>query len=122
MSLIPILRVTNMARAIDFYTHVLDFEHVGTWPAMADPAFTILTRGGHELHLSSHAGDGQLGHKVAVLVADVDALHTAFVARGLDQRHRTESPIHLGPTDQSWGTREFVADDPDRNGVVYVQR
>jgi catechol 2,3-dioxygenase-like lactoylglutathione lyase family enzyme len=122
VAIVPVVRVTNMARAVDFYTRVLDFAHVGTWPAMADPSFTILTRDGDELHLSSHAGDGIVGQKVGVLVSQIDTLHTAFVARGLDQRHREESPIHLGPTDQTWGTREFVADDPDGNGIVFVQR
>lgn len=122
MTLVPSLRVSNMARSVAFYTRVLDFEHVGTWPAMTDPSYTILTRGGHEMHLSSHGSGEVAGQAVVVLVDDVDALHTAFVARGLDQRHRTESPIHLGPVDQTWGTREFCADDPDGNGINFVQR
>ena len=124
--IIPTVRVTDMARAVDFYTRVLDFEHVGSWdfsgPSMADPSFTVLTRDGCELDLSSHSGDGVVGQKIAVEVTDLDARFAAFVARGLDQAHRTESPIHLGPTDQSWGTREFCADDPDGNGIIFVQR
>lgn len=120
--IVPTVRVTDMARAVDFYTHVLDFEHVGTWPAMADPSYTILVRNGDELGLSSHAGDGVVGQKVTVLVDDVDTLHATFVARGLDQGHRRDSPLHLGPTDQSWGTREFCADDPDGNGIIFTQR
>jgi catechol 2,3-dioxygenase-like lactoylglutathione lyase family enzyme len=120
--IVPSVRVTNMARAVDFYAKVLDFDHAGTWPDMADPCFTILLRHGYELHLSSHGGDGVIGQKVMVLVDDVDALHAAFVTRGLDQRHRHESPIHLGPTDQTWGTREFCADDPDGNGIIFAQR
>ena len=120
--IVPTVRVTEMARAVYFYTKVLDFEHVGTWPAMADPSYTMLARDGDELSLSSHAGDGVVGQKVTVLVDEIDALHAAFVARGLDQSHRHESPLHLGPVDQSWGTREFCADDPDGNGIVFTQR
>lgn len=124
--IIPVVRVTNMARSVDFYTRVLDFTHVGTWdfagPTTGDPSFAVLTRDGHALHLSSHAGDGVVGQKVTVVVADVDAVHAGCVERGLDQSHRTGSPVHLGPTDQSWGTREFYADDPDGNGIIYVQR
>ena len=124
--IVPVVRVTNMARSVDFYTRVLDFAHVGTWsltgPTMDDPSFTLLTRDGSQLHLSSHGGDGVVGQKLTVLVTDIDALHAGFVARGLDQAHRTESPIHLGPTDQTWGTREFCADDPDGNGVTFMQR
>jgi len=124
--IVPVVRVTQMARAVDFYTRVLDFTHVGTWsfdgPTMDDPSFTMLTRDGCELHLSSHSGDGVTGQKIGVVVAEVDDLHAAFVARGLDQGHRTGSPIHLGPTDQTWGTREFCADDPDGNGITFVRR
>jgi catechol 2,3-dioxygenase-like lactoylglutathione lyase family enzyme len=36
--IIPTVRVTDMARAVDFYTRVLDFDHIGSWPAMAMPA------------------------------------------------------------------------------------
>lgn len=124
--IIPVVRVTSMARSVDFYTRVLDFTHVGSWdfsgPGTADPCFTVLTRDGSALHLSSHAGDGVVGQKVTVVVPDVDAIHAGCVARGLDQAHRSESPVHLGPTDQTWGTREFYADDPDGNGVIFVQR
>ncbi|WP_066827806.1 glyoxalase superfamily protein [Sphingomonas mali] len=120
--IVPTVRVTDMARAVEFYTRVLDFDHVGSWPTMADPSFTVLMRDGAELDLSSHAGDGVVGQKVIVLVDDVDALHASFVARGLDQRHRLDSPIHLGPTDQSWGAREFCADDPDGNGIIFARR
>ncbi|MGK6318637.1 bleomycin resistance protein [Sphingomonas sp. DT-204] len=122
MALIPIVRVTDMARAVEFYTRVLDFEHEGTWPAMTDPSYTVLRREGHELHLSSHAGDGVAGQAVGVLVGDVDALVGRLAARGLDQRHRSDSSVHCGPVDQSWGTREFYVDDPDGNSVRFIQR
>ena len=52
---------------------------------------------------------------------DVDALFNAFVARGLVPPER-DSPVHRGPTDQSWGTREFYVDDPDGNTLRFVQR
>lgn len=118
--LIPILRVTEMARAIDFYTRVLDFAHHSTWPGPGDPSHAVLTREGSELHLSSYP-NGAVGQSVMVRVADVDAAHRAAVARGLDQAHRTTSPVHLGPVDQSWGNREFYASDPDGNTICYAQ-
>lgn len=118
--LIPVIRVTNMARAVDFYSRVLDFTHHGTWPAMADPAYAVMLRDGAEMHLSSYPSD-TVGQTVMVRVADVDAAHRALLARGLDQSHRADSPVHLGPTDQSWGTREFYAADPDGNTICYAQ-
>ncbi|MDB5677787.1 VOC family protein [Sphingomonas bacterium] len=120
--IVPTVRVTDMARAVDFYTHVLDFAQVGTWPAMADPSFSVLTRDGAELHLSSHGGDGVIGQAIAVLVPEVDALFAQFRAHGLDPAHKPQSPVHQGPTDQSWGTREFYADDPDGNTLRFIRR
>ena len=120
--IVPTVRVTDMARTVDFYTRVLDFAHAGTWPDMTDPCFTVLMRDGAELHLSSHGGDGVTGQAIAVLVPEVDALFAAFRARGLDPSAKPQSPVHQGPTDQSWGTREFYADDPDGNTLRFIRR
>jgi len=118
--LIPVVCVTDMARAIDFYTRILDFEHRGTWPAAGHPSYSVVVRDASELHLSNYPSDC-VGQSVVVRVADVDAIHRDVTARGLDQSHRSESPVHLGPTDQTWGTREFYATDPDGNTVCYQQ-
>jgi catechol 2,3-dioxygenase-like lactoylglutathione lyase family enzyme len=122
MTLVPTIRCRSMAEALAFYTNVLDFRPEGTWPAAGDPSFSVLTRDGHELHLSSHGGDGVFGQAIAVLVPDADALFAAFVARGLDPAARPESPVHQAPLDQSWGSREFYVDDPDGNTLRFIQR
>ena len=122
MSIIPVVRSSQIMRSIAFYTEVLDFRLVGVWPEPADPAFSILTRNGDELHLSSHSGDGAYGQSITVLVDEVDALFARFRARGLDSAARPDSPIHQGPTDQTWGTREFCVDDPDGNKVCFTRR
>ena len=74
------------------------------------------------MHLSSHSGDGAYGQAVAVLVDDVDALFAAFAARGLDPSAKPGSPVHRAPLEQSWGTREFYADDPSGNTLRFIQR
>ena len=122
MTLVPTVRCRNIAEAVAFYTGVLDFEHVGTWPETGHPAFAIVTRDGDELHLSSHGGDGVYGQAVAVLVDDVETLFRAFVARGLDTSAKPQSPVHQAPLIQSWGTREFYADDPSGNTLRFIQR
>lgn len=63
------------------------------------------------LHLLSHAGDGVVGGVVYILVDNVDALHAEFVDRGV--------PIHIEPTDQTWGMREMYVRDPDGNSVRF---
>lgn len=122
MTLIPTVKCRNADEAIAFYTGVLDFEQPWRWPESGDPAYAIVTRGGHELHLSSHSGDGVYGQAVVVLVDDVEALFRAFVARGLDRSAKPDSPVHQGPVRQTWGTTEFYVDDPSGNTVRFVQR
>jgi catechol 2,3-dioxygenase-like lactoylglutathione lyase family enzyme len=121
MALIPVVKCSRMAASLGFYTQVLDFEAVGVWPSPDDPAYAVLMRDGREMHLSSHAGDGVYGQSLVVRVEDVDALFAAVLARGFIPPDRPESPIHTGPTDQTWGTRDFVVDDPDGNRVVFSQ-
>jgi catechol 2,3-dioxygenase-like lactoylglutathione lyase family enzyme len=122
MSLVPVIKCRAIARSIAFYTGVLDFELVGVWPEAVDPAYAILTRQGREMHLSSHGGDGEFGAHMVALTEDVDAVFAGVIARGHDPSAKAGSPIHQGPTDQTWGTRDFAVDDPDGNTVVYVQR
>jgi len=52
---------------------------------------------------------------------DVDERFSAFWARGLVVPSRPESPVHEGPLDQSWDTREVYIDDPSGNSLVYQQ-
>jgi catechol 2,3-dioxygenase-like lactoylglutathione lyase family enzyme len=120
--IVPTVRCRDMAEAVAFYTGIFDFELAGTWPESGDPAFTVLRRDGGELHLSSHGGDGVYGQAIAVLTDEVDDLFARFVARGLDPAARPESPVHQGPLDQSWGTREFYADDPSGNTLRFIRR
>lgn len=123
MTIIPTVKCNRIAASIRFYTETLDFRLAGVWPEEAsDPAYAVLLRGDAELHLSSHAGDGVAGQSVSVIVDDVDSLFAKFVLRGVDPTARPESPIHQGPVDQSWGTREACVDDPDGNKICFVQR
>lgn len=122
MTVIPTVRCKAIQEAVAFYTGVLDFTHVGTWPAPADPAYSVLMRDGDELHLSSHAGDGAYGQAIVVLTDDADAQFRNYLSRGLDLSAKPQSPVHQGPVDQTWGTREFYIDDPSGNTLRFVQR
>jgi catechol 2,3-dioxygenase-like lactoylglutathione lyase family enzyme len=111
-----------MAASIAFYTTILDFECPDGESDHSDPSFTILRRKRDRLFLSSHRGDGEFGQAIAVLTDDVDALFAKFRARGLKTPGDPGSPVHEGPTDQTWGTREFYVDDPDGNTLRFIQR
>ena len=121
MKMIPLLRVDDMEAALTFYTGLLDFE---LWEegASADDWVVNLRRGEAELMLTALATDQVARVATNILVENVDELFDQWSERGLDQTHRTESPVHLGPVDQTWGTREFYVTDPFQNTLRLVQR
>ena len=120
MKMVPLFYVDDMAAALDFYTRRLDFELAG-WDS-PDDIVVSLVRHGLELMLTALPTDQVARANAILLVEDADALFERWTARGLDQSHRIESPVHLGPVDQSWGTREFYVTDPFGNTLRVVQR
>lgn len=122
MAIIPTVKCSDIRRSVDFYTGVLDFELRPEWSELTDPGFAWLTRDGHVLNLSSHRGDGVFGQAIVVEVKGIDALFETFLSRGLKTPGSPDSPVHEGPLDQSWGTREFYVNDPDGNTLRFTQR
>jgi catechol 2,3-dioxygenase-like lactoylglutathione lyase family enzyme len=120
--IIPVLIVRDMPEAIAFCTGVLDFELAFASPPEA-PFYAVLTRGADELHVNLTPMPGRFGHSSAIVTCeDVDALFVSFVARGLSVPTRADSPVHEGPLDQTWGTREVYIDDPSGNTIIFQQR
>lgn len=120
--MIPVLIVRDVPEAITFHTRVLDFELAFVMPPEA-PFYAVLRRGLDELHLNLAPNPDQFGKASFIIVCDdVDALFASFVSRGLLVPTRANSPVHEGPLDQTWGTREFYVDDPSRNTVIFQQR
>lgn len=122
MPLLPTIRCRRIAPALAFYTERLGFTRLGGDANPGDPAFEVLERDGDRLFLSSHSGDGAFGQALAIACDDADAEWAALRARGyVPPPHRAaESPVHAGPTDQTWGTREFYVDDPDGNTLRFI--
>src|SRR5215475_5082619 len=110
MAIISVLRCSRIKPSVEFYTRTLDFT-LADDDELSDPAFVFLRRAGDLLAMSSY-GDGPIARSVVmVMTEDIDALFDKFLARGL-KPSKPESPVHQGPTDQTWGTREFYVDDP----------
>ncbi len=122
MAIVPVLHCRSISAALEFYTSVLDFEVVGGDARSEDPAYRVLARRGDYVILSSHRGDSRPGQAVVVTSDDVDADWQRFRARGLVSAKSTdESPVHAGPLEQTWGTREFYVKDPDGNTLRFTQ-
>jgi catechol 2,3-dioxygenase-like lactoylglutathione lyase family enzyme len=123
MAIIPTVRCRNMRKSLAFYTGVLDFERADGDDDMDDPSFSLLSRGGDQLILSSHRGDGAFGQAIVITTGNIDALFRSFRERGLRTPGNPDAPAHVheGPIDQSWGTRELYVDDPEGNTLRFTQ-
>ena len=124
MRAVPVFWSSDLLRSLAFYTGVLEFQlrypsyrelslQNGVVDLVCDDAIIQLS-----IHMgqnpSASSANLELGH-----AEDVDAAFARFIARGLGQSHRVNSPVHLAPLDQTWGTREFYATDPDGNTLCF---
>ena len=104
----PGIPVTDMNRAVDFYTLVLGMEK--TFENGSPVGFVILEKDRAEIHLTlkkDHvATDRNLAH---LIVSDAAALYDHLVKSG--------TRIIKGLRDADYGLRQFVFSDPDGNRI-----
>ncbi len=119
--IVPTFGVSDVRRAVAFYTEILDFS-LAYLMTPEQPFYAVLAREADELHLSLATNREPGGQSAIVVCENVDRLFAYFMARGLKPSERTDSPVHMGPLDQTWGAREVYIDDPDGNTLCYQQR
>ena len=102
----PILRVSDMDRAVRFYTECLGFER-----AWGDGGVTELRRGEAAVMLAQ-ADQGGGKAWLYLGVDDVDALR--------DEIASTAAAIRNGPSNYPWGARELQVEDPDGNVIRFA--
>ncbi|MFC0513806.1 glyoxalase superfamily protein [Mucilaginibacter angelicae] len=120
MKMIPLFKCRNLRQAVGFYTNVLDFRLKYPEETADDGVVNLISEFG-ELQLTAYENDRLFGSVVNVWVDDVDSRFTKYRSRGLDISGKKESPVHQGPTDQTWGTREFYVTDIDGNTLRFCQ-
>ena len=120
MKIVPLFKVRNMRAAIAHYTEVLDFEMTDANDS-ADSCVVDLGNGDAAFQLTVMEGDYLFGSVANVWTDDVDSLFAKYKSRGLDTSGKTGSPVHQGPTDQTWGRREFYVTDADGNTLRFCQ-
>ena len=106
----PQFFTTDMAATLAYYKDKLGFECVGSWED--PPVYAIVARDDHRIHFRLAEPPAPNSDKYAdelldayVFVQDADALHSEYVARGV------EFTRALGNT--AWQSREFVVKDCD---------
>jgi len=113
-SVVPILRMYDVAATIRFYVDYLGCSL--DWQAGDGdrPVYLQVSRGGMTLHLSSHHDDGTPGTAVLVEVRNIDALHAELPKRGYPFLNPGIGP---GPGN----VREMQLIDPASNRIRFYQ-
>jgi uncharacterized glyoxalase superfamily protein PhnB len=110
--IVPIIRVSDIEEALDFYCKGLGFaKDFGYSASASGPHYAGLSLDGNLLHLSTFSGDGVVGTATYCYVDDIDAMYAGFKARGL--------VTEMEPTNQDWGMREVYVRDPDGNSLRF---
>lgn len=121
MKIIPLFKCRNLKDAIDFYTGVLDFKLKYPDTLANNWGGADLVNEDAELQLTTYESDSLYGSVVNVWVDDVDSRFAKYLERGLDISHKKDSPVHQGPLNQTWGTREFYVTDSDGNTLRFCK-
>jgi uncharacterized glyoxalase superfamily protein PhnB len=114
---IPVIQVSGSVAAQEFYCKGLGFTLLSSWrPDLTqdDPRYMTLARDGAQLHVHSFQSGITGAGAVYVLIDDADGLYAELLSRGIS--------VSGPPIDQTWGTREIVVRDADRNVVTFGQR
>jgi catechol 2,3-dioxygenase-like lactoylglutathione lyase family enzyme len=103
MSVVPILRIFDVAKADEFYQGFLGFKV--DWDHRFDdnaPLYRQVSRGDLILHLSEHHGDGSPGARLRVMMRGVEEFYREISAKN----YRFMRP---GLEKTPWGTPETGA-------------
>ena len=114
-SVIPILRIFDVAKADEFYLGFLGFKV--DWEHRFGenfPLYVQVSLGDCLLHLTGHHGDCCPGAGMRIEVQGLDAFHQRLIAA--DYKH-AKPGIQLQP----WGSRDMSLIDPFGNRLTFFE-
>jgi uncharacterized glyoxalase superfamily protein PhnB len=113
---IPVLRIFDYKKALEFYLDWLGFEIV--WEHMFEdntPVYMEITRGNVTLHLSEHHGDGTPGTHVFVWCEGLKEFHDEIMAK----QYKYNRP---GLEETFYGSWSVTVNDPFNNRISFNEK
>jgi catechol 2,3-dioxygenase-like lactoylglutathione lyase family enzyme len=111
---IPILRIYDEAKALEFYRDFLGFSVDWRVGGGDVPVYMQLSLGACRLQLSEHFGDGTPGSKLKIRTDDLPSFQADLLAK----QYRHARP---GLLEQDWEEREMPIDDPFQNVLIFFE-
>lgn len=113
---IPVLRIFDYAKAIEFYVDWLGFKI--EWEHHFDensPVYMEVSKGNLTLHLSEHHGDSTPGAHVFVWCNGVEAYHKELI----DKKYKYNRP---GLEKTFYDALAFTVNDPFGNKISFNEK
>ncbi|REC50271.1 glyoxalase superfamily protein [Chryseobacterium pennipullorum] len=110
---IPVFRIFDYQKAIEFYIHWLGFEV--EWEHRFDenaPVYIEIKREGMVFHLSEHHGDASPGSSVFIWGEDIAAFHKELI----DKNYKYNRP---GLEKTFYDAVSFTVNDPFGNKIIF---
>lgn len=115
-AIIPILRILDYAKAVEFYVDWLGFSIA--WEHRFEPntpVYLEVQRDGLRLHLSEHHGDATPGSKCLIELPDVRAYHAELATRPY--------PYYRPTVEETfWDSLAMNVIDPFHNQLTFFER
>lgn len=113
---IPVLRIFDYNKAIEFYIDWLGFKIV--WEHRFEenaPIYMEVEKDGITLHLSEHHGDGSPNTHVFIWCEGVREYHKELI----DKKYKYNRP---GIEETFYGALAFTANDPFNNKITFNEK
>lgn len=111
---IPLIRIFDEAKAIEFYIDWLGFEIDWTHRFGDSPLYMQISKDGIILHLTEHHGDCTPGSKVFIQCTGLEVYHKKLI----DANYRFNRP---GLEDAPWNATTMEVFDPFGNKLMFNQ-
>lgn len=112
---VPIFRIFDIPKAIDFYCGYLGFQK--DWEHRFGenfPLYMQVSRNGLAIHLSEHHGDATPGSAIIIHMSEIRAFHRQLQSSD----YRFANP---GLETTPWGSLDVTVTDPFGNRIVFSE-